>query len=139
LQEKGEAMNNRTTKILIFLVVFLFSSLSTVDGFAERTLAIKMGETNCQNLSLSGKPTRGGYNVEEVWVQGEDVVKYSVDKEKGLICFEPINVGNTKVKVRGQRYELDRYGKQKSSEPFYRAFKVRIRPQKKSGTSGGMY
>ena len=132
-------MNNGTTKVLFFFVVLLFASLSAVDGFAERTLAIKMGETNCQNLSVSGKPTRGGYNVEEVWVQGENVVKYSIDKEKGLICFEPINVGNTKVKVHGQRYELDRYGKQKSSEPFYRAFKVRIRPRKENGTSGGMY
>ena len=132
-------MNIRTTKILFFLVALLFTSLSAVDGFAERTLHIKMGDTNCQNLSMSGKPTRGGYNVEEVWVQGENVVKYSIDKEKGLICFEPIKVGNTKVKVHGQRYELDRYGKQKSSEPFYRAFKVRIRPRKENGTSGGMY
>ena len=132
-------MNIRTTKILFFLVALLFASLSAVDGFAERTLHIKMGETNCQNLSISGKPTRGGYNVEEVWVQGEDVVKYSIDKEKGLICFEPINVGNTKVKVHGQRYELYHYGKQKSSEPCYRAFKERIRPRKENGTSGGMY
>jgi hypothetical protein len=121
-------MNIRTTKLLFFLVVLLFASLSAVDGFAERTLHIKMGDTNCQNLSVSGKPTHGGYHVEEVWVQSDDVVKYSIDKDKGIICFEPLNVGNTKVKVRGQRYELDRYGKQKSSEPFYRSFKVRIRP-----------
>ena len=60
-------------------------------------------------------------------------------KIKGLICFEPLNVGSTKVKVQGKRYELDRYGKQKSSEPFYRAFKVRIRPQKESGTGGTFY
>jgi hypothetical protein len=132
-------MNIRTTKILLFLVVLLFVSLSGVDGFAERTLAIKMGDTNCQNLSVSGKPTHGGYNVEEVWVQSDDLVKYSIDKDKGIICFEPLNVGNTKVKVHGQRYELDRYGKQKSSEPFYRAFKVRIRPQKESGAGGTLY
>jgi hypothetical protein len=132
-------MNIRTTKILLFLVVLLFVSLSGVDGFAERTLAIKMGDTNCQNLSVSGKPTHGGYNVEEVWVQSDDLVKYSIDKDKGIICFEPLNVGNTKVKVHGQRYELDRYGKQKSSEPFYRAFKVRIRPQKESDAGGTLY
>jgi hypothetical protein len=132
-------MNIRTTKILLFLVVLLFVSLSGVDGFAERTLAIKMGDTNCQNLSVSGKPTHGGYNVEEVWVQSDDLVKYSIDKDKGIICFEPLNVGNTKVKVHGKRYELDRYGKQKSSEPFYRAFKVRIRPQKESGAGGTLY
>ena len=132
-------MKIRTTKILFFFAVLIVVSLSGVDGFAERTLAIKMGDTNCQNLSLSGKPTHGGYNVEQVWVQSKDVVAYSIDKETGLICFEPLNVGSTKVKVHGKRYELDRYGKQKSSEPFYRAFKVRIRPQKKSGTSGGMY
>jgi hypothetical protein len=132
-------MNIRSTKILFFLVVLLFASLSAVDGFAERTLHIKMGDIRCDTLSLSGKPPNGGYHVEEVWVQSDDIVKYSIDKDKGLICFEPLNVGNTKVKVHGQRYQLDRYGKQKSSEPFYRAFKVRIRPEKKSGTSGRMY
>jgi hypothetical protein len=132
-------MKVRATKILFFFVVLIFVSLSGVDGFAERTLAIKMGDTNCQNLSVSGKPTHGGYNVEQVWVQSEDVVKYSIDKDKGLICFEPLNVGSTKVKVHGKRYELDRYGRQKSSESFYRAFKVRIRPQEKSGTAGRMY
>jgi hypothetical protein len=139
LKKKEIAMNTRTTKILSFLVVLLFVSLSAVDGLAERTVAIKMGDTNCQNLSVSGKPTHGGYNVEEVWVQSDDVIKYSIDKDKGLICFEPVNVGSTKVKVHGKRYELDRYGKQKSSEPFYRAFKVRIRPQKESATTGTMY
>jgi hypothetical protein len=132
-------MKVRATKILFFFVVLIFVSLSGVDGFAERTLAIKMGDTNCQNLSVSGKPPHGGYNVEQVWVQSNDVVKYSIDKDKGLICFEPLNVGSTKVKVHGKRYELDRYGRQKSSESFYRAFKVRIRPQEKSGTAGRMY
>jgi len=132
-------MNTRTTKILFFIVMLLFVSLSGEEGLAERTLAIKMGDTKCQNLSVSGKPTHGGYTVEEVWVQSDDVVKYSIDKDKGLICFEPMNVGSTKVKVHGKRYELDRYGKQKSSEPFYRAFKVRIRPQKESATAGTMY
>jgi hypothetical protein len=134
-------MNIRTTKILFFLVVLLFASLSAVDGFAERTLAIKMGEIICDTLSVSGKPTHGGYHIEEVWSQSpnEDVVSYSIDKDKGLICFEAISVGSTKIRVRGQRYELDRYGKQRSSEPFYRSFKVRIRPQKKSGTAGRMY
>ena len=98
-----------------------------------------MGETNCQNLSVSGKPTRGGYSVEEVWVQNDNAIKYSIDKEKGLICFEPIKVGNTKVKVRGQRYELDRYGKQKSGEPFYRSFKVRVRPKNGGSNGSKMY
>ena len=132
-------MNIRTTKILFFLVVLLFASLSAVDGFAERTLHIKMGDIRCDTLSLSGKPPHGGYNVEQVWLQSDDVVKYSIDKDKGIICFEPMSVGSTKVKVQGKRYELDRYGKQKSSEPFYRAFKVRIRPQKESGTGGTFY
>ena len=132
-------MNIRTTKILFFLVVLLFASLRAVDGLAERTLAIKMGDIRCDNLSLSGKPPNGGYNVEGVWVQSNDIVAYAIDKEKGLICFEPLNVGSTKVRVHGKRYELDRYGKQKSSEPFYRAFKVRIRPQKESGTGDRMY
>jgi hypothetical protein len=132
-------MKIRTTKILFFLVVLLFASLSAVDGFAERTLAIKMGDIRCDTLSVSGKPTHGGYNVEEAWVQSNNIVAYAIDKDKGLICFEPLNVGNTKVKVHGQRYQLDRHGKQKSSEPFYRAFKVRIRPQKESGTGGTFY
>jgi len=134
-------MNIRTTKILSFLVVLLFASLSAVDVLAERTLVIKMGEIRCDTLSVSGKPTHGGYQVEEVWSQSEneDVVSYSIDKDKGLICFEPLSVGSAKIRVRGQRYQLDRYGKQKSSEPFYRAFKVRIWPQKESGTSARMY
>ena len=134
-------MNIRTTKILFFFVVLLFASLSAVDALAERTLVIKMGDIRCDTLSVSGKPTHGGYHVEEVWSQSEneDVVSYSIDKDKGLICFEPLSVGNAKIRVRGQRYEVDRYGKQKSSEPFYRSFKVRIRPEKKSGISGRMY
>jgi hypothetical protein len=134
-------MNIRTTKILFFFVVLLFASLSAVDALAERTLVIKMGDIRCDTLSVSGKPTHGGYHVEEVWSQSEneDVVSYSIDKDKGLICFEPLSVGSAKIRVRGQRYELDRYGKQKSSEPFYRSFKVRIRPEKKSGTIGRMY
>ncbi len=134
-------MNIRTRKILFFFVVLLFASLNTVDGLAERTLVINMGEAKCDTLSVAGKPSNGGYHVEEVWSQsqGEDVVSYSIDKDKGLICFEPLSVGSAKIRVRGLRYELDRYGKQKSSEPFYRAFKVRIRPEKKSGTSGRMY
>ena len=134
-------MSTRTTKFLLFLVAFFVASLSAVDGFAERTLVIKMGDIRCDTLSVSGKPTRGGYNVEGVWSQsqGEDVVSYSIDKDKGLICFEAVSVGSTKIRVRGQRYQLDRYGKQKSSEPFYRAFKVRIWPQKESGTGGTFY
>ena len=134
-------MNIRTGKIFFFLVVLLCISLSAVDGFAERTLVIQIGEAKCDTLSVSGKPTNGGYHVEKVWSQspGEDVVSYSIDKDKGLICFEPLNVGSAKIRVRGERYELDRYGKQKSSEPFYRAFKVRIRPEKKSSISGRMY
>ena len=134
-------MNMRTTKIPFFIVVLLCASLIAVDALAERTLVIQMGEAKCDTLSVSGKPANGGYHVEEVWSQsqGEDVVRYSIDKDKGLICFEPLSVGSAKIKVRGQRYKLDRYGKQKSSEPFYRAFKVRIRSDKKSGTSGRMY
>ena len=134
-------MNIRTGKILFFFVALLCVSLSAVDGFAERTLVIQMDEAKCDTLSVSGKPPNGGYHVKEIWSQspGEDVVNYSIDKDKGLICFEPLSVGSAKIRVRGERYELDRYGKQKSSEPFYRAFKVRIRPEKKSGTSGRMY
>jgi hypothetical protein len=132
-------MNIRTTKILLFLVAFFVASLSAVDGFAERTLHIKMGEIRCDTLSLSGKPPNGGYHVEDVWLQRNDIVAYAIDKDKGLICFEPLNVGSTRVKVRGQRYELDRYGKQKSSEPFYRPFRVRVIPQNGGSTGGKMY
>ena len=134
-------MKTRTKKILLFLVAFFVVSISAVDGFAERTLTIKMGEAKCDTLSVSGKPPNGGYHIEEVWSQSqnEDVVSYSIDKDKGLICFQAISVGSTKIRVRGQRYELDRYGKQKSSEPFYRAFKVRVRPQNGGSTTGKMY
>ena len=132
-------MNIRTTKILLFLVAFFVASLSAVDGFAERTLHIKMGDIRCDTLSLSGKPPNGGYHVEEVWLQRNDIVAYAIDKDKGLICFEPLNVGSTRVKVRGQRYELDRYGKQKSSEPFYRPFRVRVIPQNGGSTGGKKY
>ena len=132
-------MNIRTTKILLFLVVLLFASLRAVDGLAERTLVIKMGEIRCDTLSVSGKPPHGGYNVEGVWLRNNNIVAYAIDKDKGLICFEPLNVGSTRVKVRGQRYELDRYGKQKSSEPFYRPFRVRVSPQNGGSTGGKMY
>ena len=100
-----------------------------------------MGEAKCDTLSVSGKPTHGDYHVEEVWSQsqGQDAVSYSIDKDNGLICFEPLSVGSAKNRVCGQRYELDHYGKQKSSELFYRTFKVRIRSENKSGTSGRMY
>ena len=121
-------MKSSNTKLLLFLIAFCFVSLRAGDGLAEKTIAINMGDTNCQNLSFSGKPTNGGYLVEEVWVQRDSVVSYSVDKEKGLICFQPLTLGSTKVKVRGQRYELDSYGRKKTSEPFYRSFKVRVRP-----------
>lgn len=139
--EKGLVMNIRTTKFLFFLAVLLFVSLSAVNGFAERTLVIKMGEIRCDTLSVSGKPPHGGYNVEGVWSQSpsENVISYSIDKDKGLICFEPMRVGSTKIRVRGQRYELDRYGKQKSSEPFYRSFKVRVRPKNGGSTGSKMY
>ena len=132
-------MNIRTTKILLFLVAFFVASLSAVDGFAERTLHIKMGDIRCDILSMSGKPPNGGYHVEDVWLQRNDIVAYAIDKDKGLICFEPLNVGSTRVKVRGQRYELDRYGKQKSSEPFYRPFRVRVIPQNGGSTGGKKY
>jgi len=132
-------MNIRNTKILFFFVVLLFASLSAVDGFAERTLHIKMGDIRCDKLSLSGKPLHGGYHVEEVWLQRNLIVAYAIDKDQGLICFEPLNVGSTKVRVRGQRYELDRYGKQKSSDPFYRPFRVRVSPQNGGSTNGKMY
>ncbi|MBT8407344.1 MAG: hypothetical protein KJP05_07795 [Deltaproteobacteria bacterium] len=134
-------MSTRTTRILLFLVAFFVASLSAVDGFAERTLVIKMGEAKCDKLSVSGKPPNGGYHVEEVWSQSqnEDVVSYFIDEDKGLICFEAMRVGSTKIRVRGQRYELDRYGKQKSSEPFYRSFKVRVRPKNGGSTGSKMY
>ena len=89
-------MSTRTTRILLFLVAFFVASLSAVDGFAERTLVIKMGEAKCDTLSVSGKPPNGGYHVEEVWSQSqnEDVVSYFIDEDKGLICFEPLSVGS---------------------------------------------
>jgi|GEM_PF-961982 hypothetical protein len=128
LEGEGVSYEHQNHKNFILPRCVFIYFLSAVDGFAERTLAIKMGDNRCDTLSVSGKPAHGGYNVEEVWVQSNGIVAYAIDKDKGLICFEPLSVGNTKVKVHGQRYQLDRYGKQKSSEPFYRAFKIRIRP-----------
>ena len=81
MQEKEQTVNIRNTKILFFLVVLLFASLSAVDGFAERTLHIKMGDIGCDTLSLSGKPTHGGYNVEEVWLRNNNIVAYAIDKD----------------------------------------------------------
>ena len=121
-------MKTRITKLLLFLIAFCLASFSAGDGLAERTLAIKMGDTKCQNLSVSGKPANGGYHVEKVLSQRDSVVSYSLNIDKGLICFKPVSVGSTQVTVRGQRYELDRYGRQKTTEPFYRSFKVRVRP-----------
>jgi hypothetical protein len=122
----------KNTKWLSFLVAFLVASFIALDAFAEKTISIRMGDSRCEQLSMSGKPDRGGYNVQLVWTQRSNIVDYSLDEDKGLICFEPKSIGSTKVKVRGRRYKLNRYGKQESSETFYRAFNVRVRPQSSS-------
>ncbi len=132
-------MNRKTVTRTLFVTAFFLASFIAVDGFAEKTVAIKMGESRCEKLSISGKPARGGYTVDRIWAQRPDVVKYSPDEDKGLICFEPQRVGSTKIRVRGQRYELNRYGKKKSSENFYRAFEVRVRPQKDGRAGGTQY
>jgi hypothetical protein len=121
-------MNTKSKTALLSTVVFLVASLTAVDGYTAKIVWVSMGESRCERLLMSGKPARGGYQIERIWAQRPGIVNYFPDEDKGLICFEPQRVGSTKIRVRGQKYELNRYGKKKSSEKFYRAFEVRVRP-----------
>jgi hypothetical protein len=120
-------MNISRIATLSLVVSFLIISLVAADALAEKTISIAVGEEQrCENLSLSGKPTSGGYRIEDIWADAEGIVTYEMDEDRGLICFKPLAVGSVKIRVRGQRYELKRDGRLKSSEGFYRAFKVRV-------------
>jgi hypothetical protein len=124
-------INVRSTFLFVALLVAV--SLVATDAFAEKTISIRMGQdARCEKLSPSGKPASGGYKVENVSVKKDGIVSVTYAEEMGVICFEPQSVGNTKVRVSGQRYELERNDRVKSSKRFYRAFRVRVRPTKTS-------
>ena len=124
-------MNTRRSTTLPFVVAFFVISLVAADVYAEKIISITMGEEpRCEKLSISGKPVSGGYRVEDVWDDGEGIATYEIDEDQGLICYTPVAIGAVNIRVRGQRYELDRNRRIKSSEGFYRAFKVRVRPQR---------
>ncbi len=124
-------MNTQGSRTLSFVVAVFVVFLGATDVLAEKTISVTVGEEpRCEKLSLSGKPVSGGYRVEDVWSDREGIAAYEIDEDQGLICFTPVAIGTVKIRVRGQRYELDRNKRIKASEGFYRAFKLRVRPHK---------
>jgi len=131
-------MKTKTMLRLWFVVWFVLAFVAPSRALAEKTLVLKMGqEAVCENLTASGKPASGGYDVEDIWVQREGIINYAYDDDKGMICLEPVGVGSTRVKVTGTVYELDKNkvyeldkNKQlKDSKRFYLNLRVRVRPQ----------
>lgn len=123
-------MNTRTMLRLWFVVWFFVPFVAPSRALAEKTLALKMAqEAVCENLTASGKPASGGYDVDNIWIQREGIVNYLYDDDKGMICLEPVGVGSTRVKVTGTVYELDKNKQLKDSKRFYLNLRVRVRPQ----------
>ena len=121
-------MNTKTIARLLFVVSFVCVVLAPHESLAEKTLALIIGqEPGCEKLTPSGKPSSGGYDLESVWVQKPGIVNYVYDDDKGEICFEPLGVGSTRVKVTGMVHELKRNKQLKYSNRFYRNFRVRVR------------
>ena len=122
-------MNNKSIRKLYFVFAFVSIFLAANETFAERTLSVQMGQDpRCESLMPSGKADSGGYEVEKIWVQKKGIIKHVYDDDQGKICFEPVSVGSTRVKITGMVYELDKNQQLKSSKRFYRNFRVRVRP-----------
>jgi hypothetical protein len=114
-------------KFFIFIAVLLAFSMA-VPAYAEKTVVVKMGqEPRCEGFSVHGKPDNVKYTVEGLWIKKEGVVRTSYDENKGEICFEPLNTGNTRVKIHGKVQEFDLYGQVKETRKFYRSFRVKVR------------
>jgi len=124
-------MNTKTMLRLWIVVWFIVAFVAPSRALAEKTLVLKMGQEAavCENLTASGKPASGGYDVENIWVQRAGIINYAYHDDKGMICFEPVGVGSTRVKVNGTVYELDRNKQLKDSKRFYLNLRVRVRPQ----------
>ncbi len=131
-------MKTKTMLRLCFMVWFILAFVAPSRALAEKTLALKMGqEAVCENLTASGKPASGGYDVENIWVQRAGIINYAYDDDKGMICLEPVGVGSTRVKVTGTVFELDknkvyepdRNKQLKYNKRFYLNLRVRVRPQ----------
>jgi hypothetical protein len=122
-------MNTKTMRRLFFVVAFVGIFLVANETSAEKTLPLQMGqEPRCESLMPSGKPDSGGFEVENIWVQKTGIIKHVYDDDQGKICFEPVSVGSTRVKITGMVYEVDRNQQLKSSKRFYRNYRVRVRP-----------
>ena len=122
-------MNTKTMCRLLIVTAFVGLFLVSNETFAEQTLPLQMGqEPRCESLMPSGKSDSGGYEVENIWVQKTGIIKHVYDDDQGKICFEPVSVGSTRVKITGMVYELDKNQQLKSSKRFYRNFRVRVRP-----------
>ena len=113
-----------------FVVWFIVAFVAPSRALAEKTLVLKMAqEAVCENLTASGKPVSGGYDVDNIWVQRAGIINYVYDDDKGMICFEPVTVGSTRVKVTGTVYELNKNKQLKDSKRFYVNLRVRVRPR----------
>ena len=132
-------MNAKTRIVLLFTFILSLAPLATSPAFAEAVLSVKMNEARqCEKLALSAKRYPDGigmtrlnpdrYNIDQVWIQRDGIVGYSLNEEKGIICFQPQNIGSTRVRVSGTMNGLDSYGRPAWKEKFYRSFKVRVRP-----------
>jgi hypothetical protein len=131
-------MNTRTSIVILFICILSLVPLVTNAAFAEAVLSVKMDEARqCEKLALSAKRYPGGigttklnpdgYTVDEVWMQRDGIVGYFYNEEKGIICFQPLSIGSTRVRVSGTINGLDSYGRPLWEKKFYRSFKVRVR------------
>ena len=122
-------MTTKTIRRLSFVFAFVGILLVSNETSAEKTLPLQMGqEPRCESLLPSGKSDSREYEVENIWVQKTGIIRHVYDDDQGKICFEPVSVGSTRVKITGMVYELDKNQQLKSSKRFYRNFRVRVRP-----------
>lgn len=128
IEKEGRVkINHKTiTRLLVPALVFILS-LAAINSFAQKTVVVKIGEEpKCENVLLDSRPLAGEYTVERIWLQRKGVVDCTYNHDTGKICFTPLSVGSTEVKVYGERYESDASGKVKSRKRFERTFELRV-------------
>lgn len=127
-------MHIRVLSPICLIVAFFIVFLAASGSLAEQTLVLGLGEKpRCENLTLSGKPSSEGYKVANIWVQREGIVAHALNNKAGIICFSPLGVGSTRVKVSGEVFEYETNGELKSRKRFFRNFRIRVRPAKTGG------
>ena len=131
--KRSKAMNRRVFPTICLITLFSIVFLAASDSFAEKTLVFRVGEEpRCENLTLSGRPTSGGYKIENIWVQREGIVAHAFSKGTEKVCFSPLRVGSTRVKISGKVFAYKPNGKREFSKTFFRNFRIRVRPAEKS-------